>query len=72
MKKKIAIVTGSSGLVGSETAKFFLEKIFVVIGIDNNLRAELFGSEASTIKAKLDLKKNRNFIYYNSDIRNFI
>jgi hypothetical protein len=49
-----------------------LEKIFVVIGIDNNLRAELFGSEASTIKAKLDLKKNRNFIYYNSDIRNFI
>jgi len=44
----------------------------VVIGIDNNLRAKLFGSEASTVKEKLDLKKNRNFIYYNSDIRNFI
>jgi CDP-paratose 2-epimerase len=72
MKKKIAIVTGSSGLVGSETAKFLLEKKFVVIGIDNNLRAKLFGSEASTVKEKLDLKKNRNFIYYNSDIRNFI
>ena len=27
MKKKIEIVTGSSGLVGSETAKFFWKKI---------------------------------------------
>ena len=34
----IAIITGSSGLVGSETVNFFCEKGFDVIGIDNNLR----------------------------------
>ena len=34
----IAIITGSSGLVGSESVKFFSEKGFNVIGIDNNLR----------------------------------
>jgi CDP-paratose 2-epimerase len=32
---KIAIITGSSGLVGSEAVKFFIEKGFYVIGIDN-------------------------------------
>ena len=32
------IVTGSSGLIGSESAKFFLNKNYKVIGIDNNLR----------------------------------
>mgnify|MGYP006162529753 CR=1 FL=1 len=34
----IALITGSSGLVGSESVKFFSEKGFDIIGIDNNLR----------------------------------
>ena len=34
----VAIITGSSGLVGSEAVKFFCEKGFDVVGIDNNLR----------------------------------
>ena len=34
----LALITGSSGLVGSESVKFFSEKGFDVIGIDNNLR----------------------------------
>ena len=34
----VVIVTGSTGLVGSETVKFFCGKGFDVIGIDNNLR----------------------------------
>ena len=38
----IAIITGSSGLVGSETVNFFCKKGFDVIGIDNNLRKFFF------------------------------
>ena len=34
----LALVTGSSGLVGSETAFFLIAKGFEVIGIDNNER----------------------------------
>ena len=34
----IAIITGSTGLVGSEAVNFFHDKGFDVIGIDNNLR----------------------------------
>ena len=34
----LAIITGSSGLVGSEAVNFFHDKGFEVIGIDNNLR----------------------------------
>lgn len=42
------IVTGSSGLIGSETAKFFHHQGFDVVGIDNNMRAYFFGQDAST------------------------
>ena len=40
----VAIITGSSGLVGSETVNFFCDKGFDVIGIDNNLREFFFVS----------------------------
>ena len=46
------IITGSSGLVGSEAVNFFSKKGFDVIGIDNNLRKLFFGNEASTIWVK--------------------
>lgn len=41
------VITGSSGLVGSETAKFFHAKGFDVVGIDNNLRSYFFGQDGS-------------------------
>jgi len=44
----VAIVTGSSGLVGSETAKFLHDQGLDVIGIDNDMRAYFFGPDAST------------------------
>ena len=67
----LAIITGSSGLVGSEAVNFFHDKGFEVIGIDNNLRKLFFGKNGSTswIKSKL-LKRNKNFKNYNIDIRN--
>ena len=34
----VAIITGSTGLVGSEAVNFFHDKGFDVVGIDNNLR----------------------------------
>src|SRR5688572_214548 len=44
----VAIVTGSAGLIGSETVQFFCELGFQVVGIDNDMRRSFFGDEAST------------------------
>jgi CDP-paratose 2-epimerase len=44
----IAIVTGSAGLVGSETSRFLHAQGLDVIGIDNDMRAYFFGADAST------------------------
>ena len=38
----LALISGSSGLVGSETATFLIKKGFEVIGVDNNERYKLF------------------------------
>jgi CDP-paratose 2-epimerase len=43
-----AIVTGSGGLIGSETVKHFVAQGFDVVGLENDLRASFFGPEAST------------------------
>jgi CDP-paratose 2-epimerase len=43
-----AIVTGSGGLIGSESAGRLVEAGYDVIGIENDTRAVLFGAEAST------------------------
>jgi len=68
----IAIITGSSGLVGSEAVNFFSDKGFDVIGVDNNLRKFFFGKNGSTswVKSQL-IKRNKNFRNFNTDIRNF-
>ena len=68
--KKIAIVTGSSGLVGSEACDFLLKKNFYVIGIDNNFRKKFFGKEGNTSWIKEKLLKNKNYLNFNIDIRN--
>ena len=68
----IILITGSSGLVGSESVNFFSKKGFDVIGIDNNLRKFFFGNEASTNKVKKELlRNNKRFKNYNTDIRNY-
>ena len=41
------IVTGSSGLIGSEAVKFFHGQGFDVVGIDNNMREYFFGPDGS-------------------------
>ncbi len=68
----LVVITGSTGLVGSEAVNFFCDKGFDVIGIDNNLRKFFFGKDGSTlwVKNKL-LKRNKNFKNFNLDIRNY-
>ena len=68
----LALITGSCGLVGSESATFFANKGFEVIGIDNNSRKYFFGKDGdiSWVKAKLK-KKLKHYIHYNIDIRNY-
>lgn len=44
----VAIVTGSAGLIGSEAAAYFAEQGMDVVGVDNDMRREFFGAEAST------------------------
>ena len=69
----LAIITGSTGLVGSESVNFFHDKGFDVIGIDNNLRKLFFGKNGSTIWLKSQLlKRNKNFKNNNIDIRNLV
>lgn len=66
----IAIVTGSSGLIGSETVKFLHEKGLDVVGIDNNMRQYFFGEDGSVDwnTAKLTKSLNR-FTHVSIDIR---
>lgn len=44
----VAIVTGSGGLIGSESVRFFAGQGLDVIGVENDMRAHFFGAEAST------------------------
>ena len=68
----VVLITGSTGLVGSEAVNFFCEKGFDVVGIDNNLRKFFFGEDGSTlwVKNKL-LKSNKKFKNFSVDIRSF-
>ena len=69
---KIALITGSCGLVGSESSIFFAKKGFKVVGIDNNLRKFFFGNDGDTSHIKNILKKSlKDYTHYNVDIRNY-
>lgn len=70
---KIALVTGCSGLIGSQAVKFLIEKNFLIIGVDNHMRAYFFGSEASTepTTKKLISEYSENLVFKNLDIRNY-
>jgi CDP-paratose 2-epimerase len=66
----VALVTGSAGLVGSEAVRYFASLGMDIVGIDNGMRADFFGAEAST-----DWVRNRlraevpHYRHYEVDIR---
>ncbi len=69
---KIALITGSCGLVGSESSIFFAKKGFKVLGIDNNSRKFFFGKDGDISWVKRKLQKDvRNYEHYQIDIRNY-
>ncbi|MEL6499194.1 MAG: NAD-dependent epimerase/dehydratase family protein [Planctomycetota bacterium] len=64
------LVTGSSGLIGSEAVTFFDNMGFDVSGVDNNMRADFFGPKGDTLGnlARLEAQCQR-FTHYQQDIR---
>lgn len=67
----IAIVTGSAGLIGSEASRHFARQGLTVIGIDNDMRSEFFGPEASTNwqRQQLENELGDNYRHVDGDIR---
>src|SRR4029450_7519950 len=64
------IVTGSAGLIGSETVKRFARNGARVVGIDNDMRSRFFGAEASIKKICDGLIANvREYEHHDLDIR---
>lgn len=66
------LITGSLGLIGYEATLLYLHKGFQVIGIDNDLRAKMFGIKTK-YKEKLTFLRNnfpRAYLHYSDDIRN--
>src|SRR5450432_2175102 len=64
------IVTGSAGLIGSETVKHFASEGYRVVGIDNDMRSRFFGAEASTQKTRdLLVKTVTDYEHHDLDIR---
>jgi CDP-paratose 2-epimerase len=67
----VAIITGSAGLIGNESVRFFSDKLDLIIGIDNDLRSYFFGKEASNEWNKKELERIiPNYIHHRLDIRN--
>ncbi len=73
MKKGVVLITGSAGLVGSESVSFFIDKGFDIIGIDNNMREYFFGKDASTKwnRNRLINKYKKQYTHYSIDIRDY-
>ena len=65
------LVTGSSGLIGSQTCRFFGKEGYKIIGIDNDMRSYFFGEDASTHPTLKELQTDPeiNYHHYNVDIR---
>ena len=70
MMKKI-LVTGSSGLIGSEVCTYFHAMGYEIHGLDNNQRAVFFGPNGDTRWNQNRLENDlSNFYHVELDIRN--
>jgi CDP-paratose 2-epimerase len=67
---KTALVTGSSGLIGSEAVTLLEERGFRAIGLDNNMRRDFFGPDGDTSWNLERLHRvTRRFEHHDVDIR---
>lgn len=68
MKK--VLITGSSGLIGSEAVEFFDQRGWTVHGVDNNMRREFFGPDGDTTWNLERLRRStQHFTHHPLDIR---
>src|SRR5205809_7366841 len=68
--KKSLLVTGSSGLIGSEVVTYFAKQGWPVYGIDNNMRRHFFGPSGDTRWSRDLLIANfRKYTHYEMDVR---
>ena len=67
---KHCIVTGSGGLVGSETVKFFSAQGYTVLGIDNDMRSYFFGTSTKSVSQCLQ-DTIPTYQHHTVDIRDF-
>jgi CDP-paratose 2-epimerase len=67
---KTALVTGSSGLIGSECVAFLDARGWRVHGVDNNMRRDFFGEHGDTTWNLERLRRETSsFEHYDLDIR---
>lgn len=65
------LITGSSGLIGSEAVEFFDARGWEVHGVDNNMRRDFFGADGDTTPTlQRLLRGTRAFTPHNLDLRN--
>jgi CDP-paratose 2-epimerase len=64
-----AIVTGSAGLIGSETVQALAGRGVDVAGIDNDMRRVFFGDEASTVSTRERLLRLPGYTHHDADMR---
>jgi CDP-paratose 2-epimerase len=66
----LVLITGSSGLIGSEAVRFFAAKGYDVVGIDNNMRRYFFGEDGSVAWVAERLKRDvANYRHHSIDVR---
>ncbi len=63
----VVLITGSAGLIGSEATRFFVDLGCDVIGIENDMRSQFFGKEASTAWNQHRLKSELGSSYRHLD-----
>jgi CDP-paratose 2-epimerase len=69
-KMKSLLVTGSSGLIGSEVVTLFATRAWKVHGIDNNMRADFFGATGDTRWNLARLAQDhKSFAHHEIDVR---
>jgi CDP-paratose 2-epimerase len=67
---KVVLVTGSSGLVGSEVCQSFAREGYAVHGLDNNQRAVFFGPQGDTRWNQQRLQAEiPGFVHHEMDVR---
>ena len=67
----VVVVTGSAGLIGSESVAYFAERGYEIAGVDNDFRQRFFGPDASTEwnRRSLETRFPKQYTHTDADIR---